>query len=129
MEKLQINLRKHKKLFGVLGLIFIVCLECCVFPVGSFSLGGDRILVFINFATAIGISKCLGEIEAFIFPKVTWLWIFILNFGILLCVCSGEVNGTILSDFSYFPFAVIGMIAGSIGIIMVFHKSKNEKDN
>ena len=84
MEKLQINLRKHKKLFGVLGLVFIVCLECCVFPVGSFSLGGDRILVFINFATAIGISKCLGEIEAFIFPKVTWLWIFILNFGITI---------------------------------------------
>ena len=84
MEKLQINLRKHKKLFGVLGLVFIVCLECCVFPVGSFSLGGDRILVFINFATAIGISKCLGEIETFIFPKVTLLWIFILNFGITI---------------------------------------------
>ena len=59
-------------------------MECCVFPVGSFSLGGDRILVFINFATAIGISKCLGEIETFIFPKVTWLWIFILNFGITI---------------------------------------------
>jgi len=39
-------------------------------------------LVLINFAIAIGISKCLGEIEAFSFPKVTWLWIFILNFGI-----------------------------------------------
>ena len=84
MGDLRTYIRIHKKLFGVLGLVFIVCLECCVFPVGSFSLGGDRILVFINFATAIGISKCLGEIEAFIFPKVTWLWIFILNFGITI---------------------------------------------
>ena len=41
MEKLQINIRKHKKLFGVLGLVLIVCVECCVFPVGNLPLGGD----------------------------------------------------------------------------------------
>lgn len=84
MGDLRTYIREHKKLFGMLGLVFIVCVECCVFPVGNFSLGGSLILVLINFATAIGISKCLGEIEAFIFPKVTWLWIFILNFGITI---------------------------------------------
>ena len=84
MKDIRTAVIKHKKVVCILGLIFVIILECCVFPVGSFSLGGDRILVFINFATAIGISKCLGEIEAFIFPKVTWLWIFILNFGITI---------------------------------------------
>lgn len=31
VENLQINIRKHKNLFGIVGLAFIVCLEgCCV---------------------------------------------------------------------------------------------------
>ena len=54
--------------------------------------------------------------------------IALILFGILLCVCSGEVNGTILSDFSYFPFGAFGAIAGVVGIVMVFHKNKDEKD-
>ena len=54
--------------------------------------------------------------------------IALILFGILLCVCSGEVNGTILHGFSYFPFAAIGMIAGVIGLVMVFYKKKDEKD-
>ena len=60
MEKLQINIRKHKKLFGVLGLVFIVCVECCVFPVGNLPLGGDMTIGLINLVTAIGISKCIS---------------------------------------------------------------------
>ena len=67
MENLQRNIRKHKKIFGVLGLVFIVCLECCIFPVGNLSLGGGVTVGLINLATAIGISKCIGEIETHIF--------------------------------------------------------------
>lgn len=84
MEKLQINIRKHKKLFGVLGLVFIVCVECCVFPVGNLPLGGDMTIGLINLATAIGISKCIGEIETHIFQKASGLLIFVLNFGITI---------------------------------------------
>lgn len=84
MEKLQINIRKHKKLFGVLGLVLIVCVECCVFPVGNLPLGGDMTIGLINLATAIGISKCIGEIEALMFPKATWLLVLFLNFGITI---------------------------------------------
>ena len=54
--------------------------------------------------------------------------ISLILFGILLCVCSGEINGTILHGFSYFPFAAIGMIAGVVGLVMVFYKNKDEKD-
>ena len=84
MENLQTNIRKHKKLFGIVGLIFIVSLECCVFPVGNLSLGEDMTIGLINLATAIGISKCIGEIEALVFPKITWLWILVINFGITI---------------------------------------------
>lgn len=84
MENLQINIRKHKKLFGILGLVFIVCLECCIFPVGNFSLGGSLTVGYINLATAIGISKCIGEIEVLVFPKISWLWIFVINLGITI---------------------------------------------
>ena len=84
MENLQRNIRKHKKLFGVLGLVFIVCLECCIFPVGNLSLGGGVTVGLINLATAIGISKCIGEIETHIFQKASWLLIFVLNLGITI---------------------------------------------
>ena len=84
MKNLRTSIRKHKKLFCVLGLIFIVCMECCVFPVGSLLLGGNWISIFINFYSAIIISKCIGEIEAILFPKATWLLILLLNFGITI---------------------------------------------
>lgn len=84
MKNLHTSIRKHKKFFCVLGLVFIVCMECCVFPVGSLSLGGDMVSVFINFATGIVIGKCVGEIEVIIFPKATWLLILLLNFGITI---------------------------------------------
>lgn len=52
--------------------------------------------------------------------------IALILLGILLCVCSGEINGTILHSFSYFPFAAVGVVSGVIGIIMVFHKNKDD---
>ena len=52
--------------------------------------------------------------------------IALILFGILLCVCSGEINGTILHGFSYFPFAAVGVVSGAIGLIMVFHKNKDD---
>ena len=61
MGNLQTNIKKHKKLFGVLGLIFIVCVECCVFSVGNVSLGENMTVGYINLATAVGISKCIGD--------------------------------------------------------------------
>ena len=52
--------------------------------------------------------------------------IALILFGILLCVCSGEINGTLLHGFSYFPFAAVGVVSGGIGIIRVFHKNNDD---
>ena len=82
MKNLRTYVNEHKKLFAIIGLIFIICLECCVFPVGNFAYGGNITISLINLAAAIGIGKCLGEIEAILMPKVTWLFISLLNVGV-----------------------------------------------
>ena len=41
MKNLRTYVNEHKKLFAIIGLIFIICLECCVFPVGNFAYGGN----------------------------------------------------------------------------------------
>ena len=54
--------------------------------------------------------------------------IALILFGILLCISSGELNGTILHGFSYFPFSFMGLIARVIGLIMIFVKEKDKRD-
>ena len=54
--------------------------------------------------------------------------IALILFGILLRISSGELNGTILHGFSYFPFSFIGLIAGVVGLIMIFRKDRDKKD-
>ena len=46
--------------------------------------------------------------------------IALLLFGILLCAGSTELNSTILGSVGDFPFAVIGVIVGAVGLYMVF---------
>lgn len=54
--------------------------------------------------------------------------IALILFGILLGICSGEINGTVLYGFSYFPFSLIGLIAGVVGLIMILGKGRDKKD-
>lgn len=84
MTKIQMFVNEHKKLVGIMGLLFIVGLECCVFPVGNLTLGGGMTIGIINFVAAIGIGKCVGEIEAAMFPKATWVLMLLLNFAITI---------------------------------------------
>ena len=82
MKNLRTYVNEHKKLFAIIGLIFIICLECCVFPVGNFAYGGNITISLINLAAAIGIGKFIGEIEALLMPKVTWLFSLLLHVGV-----------------------------------------------
>ena len=84
MTKIQIFVNEHKKILCFIGLLFIIGLECCVFPVGNLALGGGMTIGIINFATAIGIGKCVAEIEAAMFPKATWIGILLLNFAMTI---------------------------------------------
>ena len=52
--------------------------------------------------------------------------IALILFGILLCIGSGELNGTIFHGFSYIPFSAIGVVSGVTGLIFVFGKTKGK---
>ena len=54
--------------------------------------------------------------------------IALILFGILLCVAGADINKTLLTGFSDFPFSLVGIISGIAGLVMIFAKNKDEKD-
>ena len=50
--------------------------------------------------------------------------IAVILFGILLSASGAEMNRTVLASFSDFPFSLIGIIVGIVGLIMVFKNNK-----
>lgn len=54
--------------------------------------------------------------------------IALILFGILLCVAGADINNTLLSSFSEFPFSLAGIISGIAGLVMIFAKNKDAKD-
>lgn len=50
--------------------------------------------------------------------------IAVILFGILLSASGAEMNRTVLASFSDFSFALIGIIVGIVGLIMVFKNNK-----
>lgn len=84
MKDIRTAIVKHKKAVCILGLIFVIFLECCVFPVGSITHTKWFTIGIINFITAVGICKCIGEMESALFPKATWFKISLLNIGIII---------------------------------------------
>ena len=50
--------------------------------------------------------------------------ITVILFGILLSASSAEMNRTVLASFSNFPFALVGIIVGIVGLVMVFKSNK-----
>ena len=54
--------------------------------------------------------------------------IALILFGILLCTGGAEINRILLSSLSDFPFSLLGVIVGAVGIAMVFVKNTDKKD-
>ena len=50
--------------------------------------------------------------------------IAVILFVILLSASSAEMNRTVLASFSDFPFALVGIIVGIVGLVMVFKSNK-----
>ena len=50
--------------------------------------------------------------------------IAVILFGILLSASSAEMNRTVLASCSDFPFTLIGIIVGMVGLVMVFKSNK-----
>lgn len=54
--------------------------------------------------------------------------IALILFGILLCIGGVEINSTILHSLNDFPFSLVGVISGIVGLVMVFQKAQNDVD-
>lgn len=52
--------------------------------------------------------------------------IILVLFGILLCLASNELNTTIFRSWIDMPFALLGVIFGIVGIIILFMEPKNK---
>ena len=81
MKDMRTAIIKHKKIVCIVGLLFVILLECCVFPVGSITHTKWFTIGIINLITAVGICKCVGEMEATLFPKASWGMISLFNIG------------------------------------------------
>ena len=53
--------------------------------------------------------------------------IAVILFGILLSASSAEMNRTVLASWSDFPFTLIGIIVGLVGLVMVFKSNKESQ--
>ena len=84
MKDIRTAIIKHKKIVCILGLLFVILLECCVFPVGSITHTKWFTIGIINLITTVGICKCVGEMEVALFPKASWVMINLLNIGITI---------------------------------------------
>ena len=84
MKDIKTAITRHKKIVCTLGLLFVIFLECCVFPVGSITQTKWFTIGIINIITAVGICKCVGEMEAALFPKASWIMISLVNIGIII---------------------------------------------
>lgn len=60
---------------------------------------------------------------------MVWKGIALILFGILLCLGGPEINNTILHSLSDFPFSLSGVIVGMAGLVMVFLKDRNKKED
>ena len=54
------------------------------------------------------------------------MFIFLILFGILLCLAEEEINRELFHSIGYFPFALIGAITGIAGLVMVFYEKKDD---
>lgn len=51
--------------------------------------------------------------------------ISLILFGLLLGVAEGDLNHFITRHVSAFPFALVGLIIGIVGLVFVFKQEKN----
>ena len=127
MIKLREFVHKHKKQAIMVGFLFIICLQCCVFPAVNRSYNAPYAIVFINFIAAIGICKCSGDLEAEFLPNGTWGQVLVLNLVLTLLGMAarylleyGEVLNTYNFTFRNILLHIVMMVLWS----SVFWKSR-----
>ena len=134
MIKLREFVHKHKKQAIMVGFLFIICLQCCVFPAVNRTHNVSYTIALVNFMAAIGICKCSGDLEAEFLPNGTWGQVLVLNLVLTLLGMAaryfleyGEVSNTYNFTFRNILLHIVMMVLWS----SVFWKSRirEKKEN
>lgn len=134
MIKLREFVHKHKKQAIMVGFLFIICLQCCVFPAVNRTHNVSYTIALVNFMAAIGICKCTGDLEAEFLPNGVWGQVLLLNLVLTLLGMAaryfleyGEVSNTYNFTFRNILLHIVMMVLWS----SVFWKSRirEKKEN
>lgn len=120
MIKLREFVHKHKKQAIMVGFLFIICLQCCVFPAVNRTHNVSYTIALVNFMAAIGICKCSGDLEAEFLPNGTWGQVLVLNLVLTLLGMAarylleyGEVSNTYNFTFRNILLHIVMMVLWS----------------
>lgn len=134
MNKLKEFVYEHKKQAIIVGFLFIILLQCCVFPAINRTHNVSYTIALVNFMAAIGICKCTGDLEAEFLPDGVWGQVLLLNLVLTLLGMSarylleyGEVSNTYNFTFRNILLHIVMMVLWS----SVFWKSRirEKKEN
>ena len=127
MNKLKKFVYEHKKQAIIVGFLFIILLQCCVFPAINRTHNVSYTIALVNFMAVIGICKCTGDLEAEFLPNGTWGRVLVLNLVLTLLGMAarylleyGEVSNTYNFTFRNILLHVVMMVLWS----SVFWKSR-----
>ena len=134
MNKLKEFVYEHKKQAIIVGFLFIILLQCCVFPAINRTHNVSYTIALVNFMAAIGICKCTGDLEAEFLPDGVWGQVLLLNLVLTLLGMAarylleyGEVSNTYNFTFRNILLHIVMMVLWS----SVFWKSRirEKKEN
>ena len=134
MNKLKEFVYEYKKQAIIVGFLFIILLQCCVFPAINRTHNVSYTIALVNFMAAIGICKCTGDLEAEFLPDGVWGQVLLLNLVLTLLGMAarylleyGEVSNTYNFTFRNILLHIVMMVLWS----SVFWKSRirEKKEN
>lgn len=134
MNKLKKFVYEHKKQAIIVGFLFIILIQCCVFPAINRTHNVSYTIALVNFMAAIGICKCTGDLEAEFLPNGVWGQVLLLNLVLSILGMAaryfleyGEVSNTYNFTFRNILLHIVMMVLWS----SVFWKSRirEKKEN
>ena len=127
-------INNHKKLVICVGFLFIVFLQCCVFPFYNLSHSVPFLIEIVNFMAAMGICKCTGDLEAEFLSDGTWGQVILLNLVLTLLGMAaryvleyGEVSNTYNFTYRNMLLHIVMMVLWSSAFWKSRVREKKEK--
>lgn len=133
MSKTVSFVKRHRKLFVTIALLFFILLGGAAFPIYNFNKEWSTTLTLSILVSAIGYSGMLGVTEIALFPKAKLYHIIPLNFGLTLLSMGcrylleyGEVSNTY--NFTA-PNIILHIISVLVISTIIWSNAASKKNN